>query len=184
MIYKRVLEYPENVSLSSIAYSNSKHLYTSIMSSAYVLTGGTGNTSLKLASQLHDAGHKAIVASTKGPEGVPAPFTGVKFDWTDESTYSNALPVDSNIKAVYLLTPALSVSIDNVKAFIALARKSNVNRFVSLTAAKPFPHMKQIEAHLKELGDKEGVEWAILRPSWFYGEEYLLKTVSLQIPDL
>ena len=147
------------------------------MSYSYVLTGGTGNTSLKLASQLYKAGHKAIVASTKGPEGVPAPFTGVKFDWTDESTYSNTFPADSNIKGVYLLTPGLSVTIEHVKTFIKLARKSNVNRFVSLTATRVPPHMKQIEDHLKELGEKEGVEWTILRPSWFYGE-YLLKTAS------
>ena len=143
------------------------------MSSSYVLTGGTGNTSLKIAAQLHEAGHKVIVASTKGPEGVPAPYTGVKFDWTDESTYSNALPSDANIKGLYLLSPYLAITVDNVKNFIHLARERGVNRFVSMTATTPPPHHLEIEAYIKEIG-KEGVEWTILKPSWFYGKYQLL----------
>jgi festuclavine dehydrogenase len=135
---------------------------------SYIVTGGTGNVSSKLSAQLHAAGHKAIVASTKGPEGVSAPYSGVKFDWTDESTYSNPLKAASDIKGAYITAAPGAPNAEDVKNFIKVARENGVNRFVVITATSVPQPLVDIENYIKEIA-KEGVEWTILKPSWFYG---------------
>lgn len=138
--------------------------------SSYVLTGGTGNVTTKLAALLHSAGFKAIVASTKGPEAVPSPSIGAKFDWKDESTYSNPFKAGSDIKGVYIVAPFDVVDINGLKKFIEVGRAHGVNRFIALTSTTMHPQSKELTNHLIELSSKEGVEWTTLRPTWFFGK--------------
>jgi nucleoside-diphosphate-sugar epimerase len=136
---------------------------------SYIVTGGTGNTSSKLSALLHAAGHNVIVASTKGPGGVSALYTGVKFDWYDESTYLKVLKRASDVKGIYIVAAPATKDVEGVKKFIQLARDSGVNRFVVISATAPPPPWGEIDSYIKGIA-KEGVEWTLLRPSWFYGK--------------
>lgn len=133
---------------------------------SYIVTGGTGNVS---SAQLHAAGHKVTVASTKSPEGVRAPYTGVKFDWTDGSAYSNTLKAAYDIKGVSLIHAPSAPNAEDVKKFIKLTRDSGVNRFATTV---PLPAV-EIEDYIKVVA-KEGVEWTILGPSWFHGKSSVI----------
>ena len=137
------------------------------MSGTYLITGGTGNTALKLVSRLHAAGFKTFLASRKGTD-VPAPYTGVLFDWNDSATYSKVFEGVSDVRGVYLVAPTGFANVDAFKEFIEVARKNGVNRFVALASSINNAFYEKLNAHIKALG-KEGVEYSILRPTWFFG---------------
>ncbi|KAF9041892.1 NAD(P)-binding protein [Hymenopellis radicata] len=130
-----------------------------------LLTGGTGQTGLRLARLLHAANKPIILASRKGP-GVA--FPGVKFDWYDPSTFEAPFAVDPNIKSVYLVAPGGSPDpFTPMKPFIDLAVEKGVTRFVLLSASLLEPGglgMGQVHAYLTTLG----VDYCVLRPTWFF----------------
>lgn len=105
----------------------------------------------------------------------PVPLDAVEFDWLDESTYANPFSRTSessrSITRIYLVAPTSTTDcLPPMKAFIDYARKEhNVKRFVLLSSSalpEGGPAMGRVHAYLKEIG-KEGVEWCVLRPSWF-----------------
>ncbi|KAG5654549.1 hypothetical protein H0H81_000074 [Sphagnurus paluster] len=105
-----------------------------------LLIGGTGKTGVPLAHRLVDANYSVLVTSRSGK--VPEAFEGL------------------------VGPPALS-AIPVVKDFIELAITKGVTRFVVLSASatpRGGPGMGQIHQYLAERG---GVEYAILRPTWF-----------------
>ena len=60
-------------------------------------------------------------------------------------------------------------SVDPVKTFVDLARSRGVNRFVLLSSSAikvGGPAHGQIHQYLSDLG----VEYAVLRPTWFMGK--------------
>ncbi|AEO66121.1 uncharacterized protein THITE_2143750 [Thermothielavioides terrestris NRRL 8126] len=85
-------------------------------------------------------------------------------------------PAPPAIRAAYLIAPPGALDADRRLAdFIDLARARGVRRFVlqSASALEPGgPAMGRAHAYLSELAGKGGegkggVEWAVLRPSWF-----------------
>ena len=134
--------------------------------SSYLITGGNGNTGRKIAADLTAAGHKPIIASRSGESS--AGLAATKLSWEDESTYGNPFSAYPGIKAVYILIPTPSLTLDRFKKFVTTARDNGVKRFVQLSSADAPPITKQAEDYLKSL-EKEGVEWTILKPSWFFG---------------
>ncbi|KAG5646731.1 hypothetical protein DXG03_002413 [Asterophora parasitica] len=134
-----------------------------------LLVGGTGKTGLPLARLLRDANHSLLIAS-RSPDKVPEPFKGVAFDWFEPSTYENPFNVDSNITRVYIVGPPVLHMLPTVKEFVELAITKGVKRFVFLSASstpRGSLSMGQVHEYLAE----RGVEYAILRPSWFFGEQ-------------
>ena len=135
-----------------------------------LVTGSLGKTSSRVAKLLHDASHPLLIASRKGVAG---DYPAVKFDWTDETSFGNPFAhsqaTKSPINAVYLVMPDELAEADRAtRAFIDFARDRGVKRFVFLSAS-PIeaggPLHGQVHAHLRDLG----VEWAVLRPTWFQG---------------
>ncbi|KAG5654550.1 hypothetical protein H0H81_000075 [Sphagnurus paluster] len=129
-----------------------------------LLTGGTGKIGIILARLLTDANHSVLLASRSGK--VPEPFKGVAFDWFDRSTWENSFKVDSNIDRIYLVGPSVLNMLSIVKDFIELAITKGVVRFVLVSAStlpRGGPHMGQVHHYLSE----RGVEYAVLRPTWF-----------------
>ena len=132
-----------------------------------LITGGTGKTGIKLAHLLNKAGHPILLASRKGQ--VPHPFKGVKFDWLDPSTFTIPFDVDPAIDRVYVVGPVgLLDMLPHVKPFIDLAVTKGVKRFVVL-GASPFPKGGPVAGKVQEYLEEIGVEYAVLRPTWFMG---------------
>lgn len=135
--------------------------------STILLTGGTGKVASCIAPLLKQAGHPAIIASRKGT--APPGFTGVGFDWLDDSTYGAPFQAASNITAIFLVAPPAFDPLPPMKAFIDLAITKQVKRFVLLSASvfeAGGPAMGQVHQYLIDLK----VEFAVLRPTWFMGE--------------
>ncbi len=132
-----------------------------------LLTGGTGTTAMRLARLLQAANKRVILASRKG--AVPEPFSGVKFDWHDPATFPNPFAVDPTIESVYLVSPPGDPDVlGPMKPFIDLAVQKGVKRFVLLsvsTIEAGGPAMGKVHEYLISLG----VEYFVIRPSWFFG---------------
>ncbi|THX58310.1 NAD(P)-binding protein [Aureobasidium pullulans] len=100
---------------------------------AILLTGGTGKTSLHLASLLQQANMPFLLTSRRGPSASSLPT--VRFDWNDESTWINAFthqfPESEQITAIYLLSGELAEPAPLLNKFIDLANNEyGVKRFV------------------------------------------------------
>ncbi len=123
------------------------------MTTTTLVLGGTGKTGRHVVSGLRAAGHQVRAASRSGE---------VRFDWTDESTWDAAV---TGAEAVYLVFPDDDVT--GARPFIQFAVEHGVRRLVALSG-------RGVEEYgLPELVDVEhavrtsGVDWTILRPSWF-----------------
>lgn len=131
-----------------------------------LITGGTGNTGIRLAHRLHQAGHPILLTSRTGK--APDPYKAVQFEWFDPSTFQNPFDADSNIDRVYLVGPVVVDMLTYVKPFIDFAASKGVKRFVLLSASateKGEAAMGEIHEYLVE----KGVDYVVLRPSWFFG---------------
>ncbi|THZ85333.1 NAD(P)-binding protein [Aureobasidium pullulans] len=139
---------------------------------AILLTGGTGKTSLHLASLLQQANIPFLLTSRRGPSASSLPT--VKFDWNDETTWINVFthqfPKSEKITAVYLLSGELAEPAPLLNKFIDLANnKYGVKRFVlcsGSTAEMNGPYHGKIWQKLHD----EKLEYCVLRPSWFMGQ--------------
>jgi festuclavine dehydrogenase len=90
------------------------------------------------------------------------------FDWNDVSTHPNPFNAVGKIDAVYLVFEALNDALQVVKPFIDLAKEKGVKRFVLLSASaieRGGPTLGQVHEYIANLG----VEYTVLRPSWFFG---------------
>ncbi|CAA7263556.1 unnamed protein product [Cyclocybe aegerita] len=129
-----------------------------------LITGGTGKTGFKLAKLLHAANHSVLITSRKGV--APEPFKAVTFDWNDASTFENPFKADANINKVYLVAPSVFDALPVAKPFIDLAISKGVKRFVLLSATqlqKGGVFIGKIHEYIASLG----VEYTVLRPTWF-----------------
>ncbi|KAJ6504559.1 hypothetical protein DFH09DRAFT_1050965 [Mycena vulgaris] len=117
-----------------------------------LLTGGTGKSATPLAKLLLNANQRVLLANRSGK--VPAPFTGVQFDWLDASTYKNPFEADARIDRVYLVAPPVFDMLPMMKAFIDYAIERGVKRFVLMSASlleAGAPMMGQVHDYLASI---------------------------------
>jgi len=132
-----------------------------------LITGGTGKTGGSLAQLLHAAGLSFLIATRTGK--APEPYRAVKFDWFDSATFENPFNTDPTIDRVYLvLPPAHMDTLPVVGPFIDFAISKGVKRIVLLTAIQSEPGSPVFGVIHTYLAGK-GIEYAVLRPSWFMG---------------
>ena len=133
-----------------------------------LLLGGTGKISSRIAPLLSKANYTTIQASRSGNAASCPNCSGVKFDWFDETTY-RILFSDSKISAIFIVAPPLLEGLPLVQKFVEIARESGVTRFVLLSASiidvGDGPAMSRVSGYIEGLG----LEYAILRPTWFMG---------------
>ncbi len=145
-----------------------------------LVLGGTGKTGSRVAAQLREKGFQARPASRSGE---------VRFDWSDQNTWEQAL---SGVGAVYMVDLAdEAVQWDataSTRAFAKLAVASGVRRIVLLQArTEEEVGGKSLVGSEREVQDS-GVEWTVLRPTWFnqnFSEGVLLdgvKSGELRLP--
>ncbi|KAF9470213.1 NAD(P)-binding protein [Pholiota conissans] len=131
-----------------------------------LVTGGRGKTGIALSKLLHDANLPFLIASRSGQ--ATAPYKAVIFDWADPTTYENPFKADPNIDRIYVVGPeGIYDALPAVKPFIDFARTKGVKRFVLLGASRLGAGDSFLGAVHQYLIDI-GVEYAVLRPTWFY----------------
>lgn len=134
-----------------------------------LITGGTGKTGSRVARLLKDANHPFLIA-TRSPEKLPAEYRaqGVKFDWGDPTTHGNPFKADANIDRVYLIGVESTDMLTPMKPWIDLALTKGVKRIV-LVGATPIPYGGQGVGGLHKYIAEVGVDYCVLRPTWFFG---------------
>ena len=134
------------------------------------IIGGNAKTSSKLSQLLHASNHPIVIGSRSGtvaqPEGVPT----VKFDWADEGTYGNAFETGAKIETVFIVFPPVYEVMKPWTTFIDLAKSKGVKRIVQVTGTASIPGAHDNAAVHTYLADS-GMEYAILRPTWFIGRD-------------
>jgi festuclavine dehydrogenase len=147
-----------------------------------LLTGGTGKTSLRLASLFGSASIPILLTSRRGPSASSTHPT-VQFDWNIPSTWSNPFSTASDISAVYLLSGELSNPAPILNAFIDFAIEKGVRRFV-LCSGSSCEYGGPFHGKIWQKLDESKVEWAVLRPSWFMGMFFLFSFTPTSPPPL
>ncbi|KAJ4482396.1 hypothetical protein J3R30DRAFT_2165793 [Lentinula aciculospora] len=137
---------------------------------------GTGKVGVPL-SRLFEAS-KIPALSTSRSGNVPTPLTGVAFDWTDKSTFEDPFSLaeaeSDVIQSIFMTPPKVIDMLDQMRPFIDFAAKiKGVKRFVLLSASIIPPGEIAHGAVHKYLADL-GVEYAAIRPSWFFQNFYAL----------
>ncbi|TGO22593.1 hypothetical protein BPAE_0162g00290 [Botrytis paeoniae] len=137
---------------------------------AILVTVGTGKTSLHLARRLQSASIPFLLACRNAKLTAPDGMQAINFDYTDPSTYqaifTHSFPHDEVIKAVYLIAPEVSDPVPVVNAFVDVAIRNAVDRFVLISGSdteKGRDDTGGVWQHLDDIG----VEYSVLKASWF-----------------
>lgn len=144
-----------------------------------LLTGGTGKTSLRLASLLDSASIPVLLTSRRGPSASSL-YPTVQFDWNDSSTWSNSFSAAPDISAIYLLSGELSDPAPIINAFIDLAVSKGVKRFV-VCSGSSCEYGGPFHGKIWQKLDEEKLEYAVLRPSWFMDKSAPANSSAIQI---
>lgn len=125
-----------------------------------LVTGGTGTTGSRVARGINQARAGARIASRNA--AAPAQ---VRFDWADPTTHQPAL---SGVEAVYLVAPVgLTDPGPLVQPFLDTAATAGVRRLVLLSSSAVEESAQPGLGDLHRRVRASGLEWAVLRPSWF-----------------
>ncbi|KAH8827028.1 hypothetical protein DL96DRAFT_1498503, partial [Flagelloscypha sp. PMI_526] len=134
-----------------------------------LVTGATGKTSLATIEVLKEIYPSfEVVCASRGGKDVQG-FPGVKLDWSDPSTYENPWGMKATIDRLHIVAPlGVPDLLAAVKPFVEFAIGKGVKRFtfISGTAVhKGDPFHGLVHQWLSELPN---IEYAIIRPSWFF----------------
>lgn len=136
-----------------------------------ILGGATGNIGSILAKILHERGTPFVIG-TRDPSRAPEQYKSVaKFDWSDPSTFENPFKADPTTDRVFFTTPYIFKPFPLVKPFIDYAVSKGVKRFVMVggTSGNKDPNGPVSDPVWDYLANL-GVDYVILRPTWFIGE--------------
>ncbi|KAL0576603.1 hypothetical protein V5O48_005396 [Marasmius crinis-equi] len=158
--------------------------------SAFLIVGGTGTTGLALVQLLlQKTEHTLLITSRRGQDGIPSELSktygdrvkGIQFSWEDRSRYRTLFSDNSTkIEAIFLIPPSTGYTDKSAHILIDIAVARDVQRVVLLsdTVHEKGDHSigAQVHVHLNGLKQRGtlGV-YAVLRSSWFYEREDLLK---------
>lgn len=131
-----------------------------------LLIGGSGKTGRRIADRLRSRG----VAVRIGSRSAERPF-----DWSDPSTWENALQGSRAAYITYYPDLAVPGSAEAVEALARLALDLGVKRLV-LLSGRGEPEAQRAEEALKA----SGADWTILRCAWFsqnFSEAFFLEPI-------
>ncbi|KAI0503171.1 NAD(P)-binding protein [Xylaria bambusicola] len=130
-----------------------------------LLTGGSGKTAPRIASLLAAQNKPFLLGSRQGLDAISNGHPTVRFDLSDESSWEKLFK-NTQITAVYMMEPRISQPWVLMNKFIDFANQNGVNRFVlcaGTSAAIGKDGMGRVWEHLIQAG----VDYCVLRPSWF-----------------
>ncbi|MFI6392007.1 NAD(P)H-binding protein [Nonomuraea sp. NPDC050547] len=117
-----------------------------------LVLGATGSTGRRLTGLLRSSGHPVRPASRHGE---------VRFDWNDRATWRPAL---AGADRMYVMAPD-DLPVD--PEFVAAAVEAGVRRIVLLSSGGIEVMGDERLMAAERVVRGSGVEWTILRPSWF-----------------
>jgi len=131
-----------------------------------LVLGATGKTGRRIVERLHARGVPTRIGSRRAQP---------PFDWEDRGTWAPALRGVCALYVTYYPDVALPGAPDTVGALARLAADQGVQRLVLLSGRG-----EEEAQRSEELVKEAGVEWTILRSSWFdqnFSEGFLLESV-------
>ncbi|MEV0387976.1 NAD(P)H-binding protein [Nonomuraea sp. NPDC050643] len=135
-----------------------------------VVVGASGKTGRRVVARLRRQGREVRAASRRGE---------VRFDWADPGTWSQAV---RGAGAAYLVDSQGGDAPAQLRAFGETASALGVRRLVLLSSRDWSTSGGEAalasERALQEAGTTWGMEWTILRPTWFaqnFSEDALLR---------
>lgn len=130
-----------------------------------LVLGGRGKTAKPLADRLESRNISFLVGSrTRRQDG--GSYRHVIFDWLDRTTYGNCFP--EIIQAVYMVAPEVQDCQTPMREFIDYACDKGTKRFILLSSSA-VPRGGPFFGHVHQYLATRGVEYSVLRPSWFQG---------------
>ena len=118
-----------------------------------LVIAASGKTGRRVADRLESLDHPVRRASRSGD---------VRFDWNDRATWDAALDGAGAAYIVYSPDLAVPQAPDAIAAFTELAKAKGVRRLVLLSGRG-----EEEAQHCEGIVRASGLEWTILRASWF-----------------
>lgn len=134
--------------------------------STVLVLGGTGKTGRRVAEQLTAKGWPVRIGSrSENPS----------FDWEDQATWKPALKGIDSVYVSYHPDLAIPGAVQTIRDFTKIAVENGVRKLVLLSGRG-----EQEAQDCEEIVMKSGVEWTIVRCSWFnqnFSEGYLVDPI-------
>lgn len=134
--------------------------------SKVLVLGGTGKTGRRVAEQLTAKGWPVQIGSRAGTPS---------FDWEDQATWKPALKGIDSVYVSYHPDLAIPGAVETIRSFTKTAVENGVKKLVLLSGRG-----EKEAQDSEEIVMQSGVEWTIVRCSWFnqnFSEGYLLDPI-------
>ena len=132
--------------------------------SSVLVTGATGKTGRHLVRELSDRG-AAVRAAARRPDDVGAGVTAVRFDWTDPTTFPEAI---EGSDAVYLVAVAGAFDAAPLVApFLDALHARGIGRVVLLSSMGADQAPQFGTGLIERMLADGGFDWTVLAPNWF-----------------
>jgi len=138
----------------------------------FIVGGATSHTGSVLADVLERRGAPFVVGA-RNPATAPKNHKAVRFDWTDPTTFDAPFQASPDIDRIYFMPPSIFRPLPVTKPFIDYAASKGVKRFVFL-GATIFENdgSGTLTGSVWEYIANLGVEYTVLRPTWFIGKPF------------
>ncbi|MAA88312.1 MAG: NmrA family transcriptional regulator [Haliea sp.] len=133
--------------------------------------GATGKTGVRVATRLSERGRAVRTLSRNA---------SIPFDWQDRTTWPAALAGASAAYVTYYPDLAVPQAEDDIRAFVALARRQGVEHVVLLSGRG-----EEGAERAEQVLVNSGLIWNVVRASWFmqnFSESFMLE--GLQAGEL
>ncbi len=128
------------------------------------VVGATGKTGQRVLEQLQDLGH-VVRGLSRSSE--------ISFDWSDRSTWGNALKGVHSVYLTYFPDLAVPQAESDVRTFVEVAKKNGVQHIVLLSGRG-----EEGAERAEEVLQTSGIEWNVVRAGWFmqnFSESFMLE---------
>jgi uncharacterized protein YbjT (DUF2867 family)/ketosteroid isomerase-like protein len=130
-----------------------------------LVIGASGKTGRHVVAGLESRGASVLAASRTPEELDVGAVAAIRFDWHDESSWGNAL---KGVDSVYLVKPSSADVVHIVDDFLNAMKAAGARRVVLLSECAAQYRPDEVPERWVELKvERSGLEWMILRPSWF-----------------
>jgi uncharacterized protein YbjT (DUF2867 family) len=141
------------------------------MPETFLVIGGNGRVGREVATQLLDAGHgvRALVRSEPKVDALRRPGVDImRGDMGDAAALAAAV---EGIRALYVATDDPEESVEQMRAFVGIARSAGIEKVVRLSAMSADPDATSDLSRRHGLRERaleeSGLAWTHLRPTWF-----------------
>lgn len=139
------------------------------------IIGANGKTGSRVLDRLQSQGYTTRALSRNSE---------YHFDWTDRSTWKNAIQGAHSVYITYYPDLAVPSAVDDMQAFVAVAKEAGLQHLVLLSGRG-----EEGAQRAESVIQNSGLAWNIVRASWFmqnFSESFMLeglKAGTLVLPE-